>query len=74
MGDLREVVIDPTVAVERIGTWPNVAVYLDLSSWTGADFFREEGIGYTTYVSDRARNWLERTAGEWVRFEQPLTR
>jgi hypothetical protein len=48
-------------------------LFLLLSSWDGTDWFRATNVGYT-YVSDRAKTWLEKTAYEWVSFEMALTK
>jgi hypothetical protein len=44
-----------------------------LSSWDGTDWFMTKPVGHT-YVSERAKTWLEQTTSEWVSFEPALTR
>ena len=47
-------------------------IFVALSSWNGTDWFRSKPVGYT-YVSEKAKTWLEQTASEWVSFEPALT-
>jgi hypothetical protein len=48
-------------------------IFIVLSSWDGFDFFKAKAVGYT-YVSERAKNWLEHTVSEWVGFEPAPTK
>ncbi len=48
-------------------------IFVMLSSWDGADWFRTKAVG-CTYVSEKAKTWLEQRVSEWVSFEPALTR
>ena len=48
-----------------------VTTYVLLDTWDHADWFRD-GMTLYTYVSEKAKNWLEKTVGQWVSFEQAL--
>lgn len=68
MGALWEVVVEERGALERVRTGPNpweARVYLTLDGWDGVDWFRARGYGFT-YVTDRAKAWLDETAAGYV--------
>jgi hypothetical protein len=72
MGPVWELALEPTAAVERVQVGPaDTEIHLVQSSLDGDDFFRAEGVGYV-YVSDKARQWLQLEAPEWVSFEEAL--
>jgi hypothetical protein len=76
MGDLWEVVTEERAELERVRTGPNpwdARVYLKLDTWDGTDFFKARGYGFT-YVSERAKVWLEDVAGEWVDCREALVK
>jgi hypothetical protein len=43
-------------------------VFVDLGAWDGRDWFRGQGPGYNL-VTEKAKDWLEGNAREWVKFE-----
>jgi len=48
-------------------------LYIVGSSWDGSDFFTAHGLGYR-FVSERAKEWLEREVGQWVSFQEFLVK
>ena len=72
MPELWELVIEQTAHVQRTKD-PSVDFGVALSllkeTWNGDDFFRAPEVGYT-FVSEKARLWLEKEAGEFVSFEE----
>jgi hypothetical protein len=71
IGDLWGLLPQECVELQRvkIGAKPgNVEIRVVASTWDRTDFFRGKGYHYN-YVSDRARSWLEKNAGEWVTFD-----
>jgi hypothetical protein len=72
IGPLWEVVIEGAALVTREGEYPHQVIRLKRHSLSGADLFRAEGVRYV-YVSERAKDWLEREAADWVRFVEAPT-
>jgi hypothetical protein len=62
IGRLFELRVDREVEVNR-----SDGVRIVEGTWDRSDFVRPEGTRWTV-VSERARDWLEDTAAEWVRF------
>jgi hypothetical protein len=71
MGDVWELVIPMAAVVGRSSPkWsPSVEFWVEVSSWTGADLFRGEGLR-AVLASEHARLWLEEHLGEFVSFEE----
>jgi hypothetical protein len=70
VGDLWELVLAEQAHAERIQTGPrswDVEAVLTMDSWDGTDWFHVDGT-IDVYVSERAKQWLERGAPEWVSF------
>jgi hypothetical protein len=74
MGELWEVCLEEHAEVERVKvgrrSW-DVDIYVLGSSWDGTDLFRAKGVGFI-YVSEKARNWLQKTVAEWVSSEPAM--
>ncbi len=76
LGDLWEIALDEHADIERVHVGPgpfDEEIYLIESTWDGTDIFWARGIR-RQYVSERAKAWLERAAGQWVAFEPALTK
>jgi hypothetical protein len=74
MGELWEVLLDETAKVsraQRICTREDIHLLID--SWQGEDLFRAEGVGYI-YATERAKDWFESHAGEYVAFQAAPTK
>ena len=72
LGDLWEVVITPSASVKKIQpeNWlSNMKIYLIADTWKGDDIFRAHDVLYT-YLSKKAKEWLEVNAKEYVTFEE----
>ncbi len=81
LGDLWQVVLRvgaQAAVCNEVAPW-EYQVEVHEHSWTGADLFYvhlgsngqlPDWIGGTVIVSDRGRNWLEETSGEWFEFEE----
>jgi hypothetical protein len=71
IGDLWEVVFPVGAVVDRIlgpgGAATGIVVRAE--SWTGADFFRAEGVLHQ-FVSERAQDWLGDELQDWVAFRE----
>jgi hypothetical protein len=70
IGDLWELVLANHATVQRdqivSNAW-DARIAVVGASWDGMDWFTAEGVGYT-YVSARAKNWLEVHASSWIDF------
>ncbi len=76
MGEVWEARADEHAELERVKTGPNpwdARVYLRLDSWDGTDWFRARGFGFS-YVSERAKAWLEGVAEHWVDCREALVK
>lgn len=79
MGDFWELCTEEVADVDRVEfpderSWMDrLKIYVLLSSWDGTDFFSAKTVGYT-YVSEKAKIWLEQQVSEWLEFEQALTK
>jgi hypothetical protein len=70
IGPLWEVVLRSGVTVQRERTLPSdhdTSLYVLAATWTGADLFLADGVGYI-YAADRAQEWLLSAVPQWVRF------
>jgi hypothetical protein len=70
LGPLWEL-IPPVAARTARRERRDVEIVLLQSTWTGADLFRAEGVGYV-YASERAQEWLGTHLGEFVAFDDCL--
>ena len=76
MEDFWELCTEERADVERVEdpkAMFGVEIYVLLSTWDGTDFFSARTVGYV-YVSEKAKNWLEREASEWLEFEEAYTK
>lgn len=76
MGMLWEVQLQEHTEVERVQVSANswdVNIYVLVSSWDGTDWFKAKTVGYT-YVSEKAKIWLEEQVFEYVKFKPALTK
>jgi hypothetical protein len=76
ISDLWELQLQEHAEVERVQVGSNAwdaNIYVLLSSWNGTDWFRAKTVGYT-YISEKAKVWLEQRVSEWVQFEPALTK
>lgn len=74
MGDLWELLLNESARVygaKSVCTSDDIFLLSD--SWQGEDLFRARGVGYI-YATERAKEWLEKHAGEYVTFQQARTR
>ncbi|HTI70327.1 MAG TPA: hypothetical protein VMF06_10185 [Candidatus Limnocylindria bacterium] len=69
MGDLWEVCLEVGAEIERLRK-PS-RILLIASSWRGGDLFRAGDV-LSNYVTQKAKRWFERHAGEHVSFKSPL--
>ncbi len=72
MPEFWELVVKETAHVQRTeDPWADFGIALSLlkETWNGDDFFRAPEVGYT-FVSVKAKLWLEKEAGELVSFEE----
>jgi hypothetical protein len=67
LGNLWELVLPIGGTVERHPESAAFGTEIRLKPSGGADIFRADGVGYD-YVSESARAWLTKHAGEWVAF------
>lgn len=65
MPELWELAAAPHAKSGRESNSWSTVVYIVGSTWDGTDFFKAEGLGYT-FISQRAKDWLEREVGQWV--------
>ena len=67
-----EMCIRDSIETVQVGEhfWENNH-YLVRSSLSGADIFRAKEL-QENYVSERAKQWLEKNVPKWVRFEKAL--
>jgi len=75
MGELWRLEIPELARVERDRriVASRAELHLLVATTNGLDFVRSPDVGYC-FVSDRAREWLETHAGEWVQFEEASLR
>lgn len=71
LGDLYEVVVAKSGRMERVADSRETIGYtttrLIPESWDGSDFFGAEGVMHT-FVSERAKRWLEEAFPDYVSF------
>lgn len=74
MGDLWELLLNDSARVYRAkGICTRDDIFLRPDSWQGEDLFRAQGVGYI-YATERAKDWLQKNAGEYVTFQEVRTR
>jgi hypothetical protein len=75
MGPLWEVLLNESARVQRDKEiCARKDIHLLINTWEGEDLFRARGVRYYIYATPCAKDWFEQNAGQWVTFQEALTK